>query len=141
MVPQLSGRWTKVNAEYLASNRDASDAAGGLGAISKVLRMMLQSAVLGVGAYLVIYQQASAGIIIAGSILSARALAPVDIAIAHWRGWTAARQSWHRLERLLAVVPPESEAMPLQPPRKSLVVEHASVVPPGAHKPVVGHAS
>ena len=59
---------------------------GGLGAISKVLRLMLQSAVLGVGAYLVIHQEASAGIIIAGSILSARALAPVDIAIAHWRG-------------------------------------------------------
>jgi ABC-type protease/lipase transport system fused ATPase/permease subunit len=68
MMPQLSDRWTKVNADYLASHRRASDAAGGFGAMSKVLRMMLQSAVLGVGAYLVIYQQASAGIIIAGSI-------------------------------------------------------------------------
>ena len=81
MVPHLIGRWSTVNADYLASNRRASDAAGGFGAISKVLRLMLQSAVLGVGAYLVIHQEASAGIIIAGSILSARALAPVDIAI------------------------------------------------------------
>ena len=63
--------------------------------------MMLQSAVLGVGAYLVINQQATAGIIIAGSILSARALAPVDLAIAHWKGFVAARQSWHRLNQLL----------------------------------------
>jgi ATP-binding cassette subfamily C protein len=137
MIPHLSGRWSAVNQEYLASNRRASDAAGGFGAISKVLRLMLQSAVLGVGAYLVIYQQASAGIIIAGSILAARALAPVDVAIANWRAWVAARQSWGRLRTLLAMVPPEIEPMPLQPPNKSLVVESASVVPPGAEKPVV----
>jgi PrtD family type I secretion system ABC transporter len=137
MVPHLIGRWSKVNADYLASNRRASDAAGGFGATSKVLRLMLQSAVLGVGAYLVIHQEASAGIIIAGSILSARALAPVDIAISHWRGFVAARQSWDRLRRLLATVPPETEPMPLQPPHKSLVVENASVVPSGEQKPVV----
>src|SRR5882762_3576011 len=127
MAGRLTRRWGDANEKYLAGNQHASDIAGGLGAIAKVMRMMLQSAVLGVGAYLVIHQEASAGIIIAGSILSARALAPVDIAIAHWRGWTAARQSWHRLERLLAVVPPESEPMPLLPPHKSLVVENASV--------------
>jgi PrtD family type I secretion system ABC transporter len=137
MLPHLMARWLKVNADYLASNRHASDAAGGFGAISKVLRMMLQSAVLGVGAYLVIYQQASAGIIIAGSILSARALAPIDIAIAHWRGWVAARQSWERLRTLLAKIPSDSERMPLEPPHKSVVVENASVVPPGEQKPVV----
>ncbi len=137
MVPHLTSRWTKVNADYLASNRRASDAAGGFGAISKVLRMMLQSAVLGVGAYLVIYQQASAGIIIAGSILSARALAPVDIAIAHWRGWVAARQSWERLRQLLAKIPAESEPMPLEAPHKSLLIENASIIPPGEHKAVV----
>jgi ABC-type protease/lipase transport system fused ATPase/permease subunit len=86
LVQHLTERWDKINQDYLASNRRASDAAGGLGAISKVFQLMLRSAVLGVGAYLVIYQQASAGIIIAGAILSARALAPVDIAIANWRG-------------------------------------------------------
>lgn len=137
MVPHLAGRWSRVNQEYLASNRRASDAAGGLGAISKVLRLMLQSAVLGVGAYLVIYQQASAGIIIAGAILSARALAPIDIAIAHWRGWVTARQSWDRLRTLLTTLPPGTEPMPLRPPRKSLVVDNASVAPPGQQKPVV----
>ena len=137
MVPHLTGRWSRVNQEFLASNRRASDAAGGFGAISKVLRLMLQSAVLGVGAYLVIYQQASAGIIIAGAIISARALAPVDIAIAHWRGWVAARQSWDRLKKLLATIPPDSEPMPLRAPQMSLVVENASVAPPGTRKPAV----
>src|SRR5262245_900329 len=137
MVPHLTGRWSKINQEYLASNRRASDAAGGFGAISKVMRLMLQSAVLGVGAYLVIYQQASAGIIIAGSILSARALAPIDIAIAHWKGWVSARQSWDRLRTLLPTLPPDTEPMPLRPPHKSLVVENASVAPPGHQKLVV----
>jgi ABC-type protease/lipase transport system fused ATPase/permease subunit len=118
MVQHFTGRWSKANQDYLASNRRASDVAGGLGAISKVLRLMLQSTVLGVGAYLVIYQQASAGIIIAGSILAARALAPVDIAIAHWRGWVAARQSWDRLRSLLATLPPDAEPMPLQAPQR-----------------------
>src|SRR5712691_8541904 len=137
MTRHLAASWNDVNRDYLASNRRASDAAGGFGAISKVLRLLLQSTVLGVGAYLVIYQQASAGIIIAGSILSARALAPIDVAIAHWRGWVAARQSWDRLRTLLSTLPPDAQPMPLQPPQKTVIVENASVVPPGAHKPAV----
>jgi PrtD family type I secretion system ABC transporter len=141
MVQHFTGRWSKANQDYLASNRRASDVAGGLGAISKVLRLMLQSTVLGVGAYLVIYQQASAGIIIAGSILAARALAPVDIAIAHWRGWVAARQSWDRLRSLLATLPPDAEPMPLQAPQRAVVLEHVSVAPPGAQNLVVRDVS
>src|SRR6202035_4034031 len=89
MSGRLTRRWSEANQNYLAGNQRASDVAGGLGAIAKVLRMMLQSSVLGVGAYLVIHQEATGGIIIAGSILSARALAPVDLAIAHWRGFVA----------------------------------------------------
>src|SRR6266550_3958208 len=84
MSGRLTRRWSEANENYLAGNQRASDVAGGLGAIAKVMRMTLQSAVLAVGAYLVIQQEATAGIIIAGSILSARALAPVDLAIAHW---------------------------------------------------------
>src|SRR6476659_4491798 len=83
MSGRLTKRWSEANESYLAGNQRASDVAGGLGAIAKVMRMTLQSAVLAVGAYLVIHQEATAGIIIAGSILSARALAPVDLAIAH----------------------------------------------------------
>jgi len=65
--------------------------------------MLLQSLVLGLGAYLVIYDEATAGIIIAGSILSARALAPIDLAIANWKTFIAARQSWARLCELIGV--------------------------------------
>jgi ATP-binding cassette subfamily C protein len=103
--------------------------------------MMLQSGVLAVGAYLVIYQQATAGIIIAGSILSARALAPVDLVIANWRGFVSARQSWKRLTDLLALLPSRPMPMPLQPPSKSLIVEGVSIAPPGKEKIIVHDVS
>ncbi len=141
MIGNLSETWRKVNQGYLASNRRASDTAGGFGAVAKVLRLVLQSAVLGVGAYLVINHQASAGIIIAGSILSARALAPIDVAIAHWRGWVAARQSWERLRTLLATIPPDLEPMPLQLPCRRVLVDSISVAPPGGQKPVLHELS
>jgi PrtD family type I secretion system ABC transporter len=99
--------------------------------------MMLQSGVLAVGAYLVIHGEATAGIIIAGSILSARALAPVDLAIAHWKGFVAARQSWHRLTRLLSALPAQAARMQLEAPSHSLTVENVSVVPPGVQRAVV----
>jgi PrtD family type I secretion system ABC transporter len=137
MSGRLTNRWIAANEKYLTGNQYASDVAGGLGAISKVLRMTLQSAVLAVGAYLVIYQQATAGIIIAGSILSARALAPVDLAIAHWRSFVAARQSWHRLNRLLEQLPPRTEQTVLQEPSSRLSVEAVSMVPPGDQKVIV----
>ncbi|MGA2291987.1 type I secretion system permease/ATPase [Bradyrhizobium sp.] len=137
MSGRLTGRWSAVNEKYLAGNQRASDVTGGLGAIAKVMRMTLQSAVLGVGAYLVIYQEATAGIIIAGSILSARALAPVDLAIAHWRGFVAARQSWRRLNRLLEQLPVRSAQMQLQSPSSRLSVEGVSIVPPGDQKVIV----
>jgi len=137
MAGRLATRWSEANRNYVASQQQASDVGSGLGSISKVLRMMLQSGVLAVGAYLVINQQATAGIIIAGSILSGRALAPVDLAIANWKGFIAARQGWQRLTRLLTLIPPQASPMPLQPPTRSLTVESASVAPPGQQKIVV----
>ncbi len=136
MVGRIAHRWNDLNVKYIASNQRASDIAGGLGAISKVLRLMLQSAILAVGAWLVINQQSTAGIIIAGSILGARALAPVDLAIANWRSFVAARQSWERLSRLLAHLPPEAPPMPLQPPQRTLAVQTAAVAVPGTQKVV-----
>ncbi|HZL38755.1 MAG TPA: type I secretion system permease/ATPase [Pseudolabrys sp.] len=137
MVGRIAERWSEANGQYMRSQRRASDVGGGLGAISKVLRMMLQSGVLAVGAYLVIHQEATAGIIIAGSILSARALAPVDLAIAHSKGFVSARQSWQRLNRLLSTLPVPAARMELEPPTHRLAVENVSVVPPGAQKLVV----
>jgi ATP-binding cassette subfamily C protein len=137
MSGRLTARWSEANQDYLAGNQRTSDVAGGLGAIAKVLRMTLQSAVLAVGAYLVIHQEATAGIIIAGSILSARALAPVDLAIAHWKGFVAARQSWHRLNRLLEMIPEQTAQTLLQNPSSRLSVEGVSIVPPGDQKIIV----
>jgi ATP-binding cassette subfamily C protein len=137
MAGRIAARWNEANRRYMRSQQEASDLGGGLGASSKVLRMMLQSGVLAVGAYLVINQEASAGIIIAGSILSARALAPVDLAIANWKGFVAARQSWHRLNRLLMASPARSAPMELQAPARRLTVESVSGAPPGVTKIVV----
>jgi ATP-binding cassette, subfamily C, type I secretion system permease/ATPase len=137
MASRIATRWSEANRQYMRSQQEASDLGGGLGAISKVLRMMLQAGVLAVGAYLVIHQEASAGIIIAGSILSARALAPVDLAIANWKGFVAARQSWYRLNKLLTVSPAQLAPMQLQAPVQRLTVESISVSPPGILKIVV----
>jgi PrtD family type I secretion system ABC transporter len=137
MSGRLTRRWSVANENYLTGNQRTSDVAGGLGAIAKVMRMMLQSAVLGVGAYLVIHQEATAGVIIAGSILSARALAPVDLAIAHWKGFVAARQSWQRLNRLLGSLPAQGVPTRLQAPSRRLSVESISIVPPGDQKVIV----
>lgn len=137
MAGQFGARWSDINRTYAESARRASDVGGSLGSIAKVLRLMLQSGVLGVGAWLVIHQEATAGIIIAGSIVSARALAPIDLAIANWKGFVAARHSWQRLAKLLALVPASPVPLPLGAPRSTLVVENASVVPPGGNKFVV----
>jgi len=137
MGAQITTAWGDVNTKYLDSQQRASDIAGGFGAVSKVMRMTFQSAVLGVGACLVIYQEATAGIIIAGSILAGRALAPVDLAIAHWRNFVAFRQSWRRLKDLLAQLPAGGEPMKLPRPVTTLSVENISLVPPGDKRVVV----
>jgi ATP-binding cassette subfamily C protein len=134
MNRRLGARWREANRKFIASQQQTSDVAGGFASTSKVLRMLLQSAVLAVGAWLVINQQATAGIIIAGSILSARALAPVDLAIANWKAFTAARQSWHALKQLLALFPVAEVPMPLPAPRQTLTVDSASAAPPGTQR-------
>jgi PrtD family type I secretion system ABC transporter len=141
MTGRMVGRWSEANRQYMAGQWAASDVVGGLGALSKVLRMMLQSAMLGVGAYLVIRQDATGGIIIAGSILAGRALAPVDLAIAHWKAFAACRQGWQRLNKLLALLPPEQAPMLLPAPKERLSADNASVAPPGSAKLVLQDVS
>jgi ATP-binding cassette, subfamily C, type I secretion system permease/ATPase len=137
MAGRLGARWRQSNRDYLAAHQRTADIAAGLGGLSKVLRMALQSGVLGIGAWLVINQQATAGIIIASSILTSRALAPIELAIAHWRGFVAARQSWRRLDVLLGKVPADLQRLALPKPVHSLAVEAVSIVPPGTQRVVV----
>jgi ATP-binding cassette subfamily C protein len=137
MAPRMGKIWGDANTKYLASQLQTSDVAGGLGAVSKVLRLTLQSGVLGLGAYLVIQQQATAGIIIASSIIVARALAPVELAIANWRGFVSARQSWRRLSEFLQATGKDSEPMALPAPKGTLAVENVVATPPGVQRVVV----
>jgi PrtD family type I secretion system ABC transporter len=141
MATCLRDQWGEANGEYIGRNRQASDVAGGLAAFAKVFRMMLQSGVLGIGGYLVIQQQATAGVIIASSIVTARALAPIDLAIANWRGFVGARQAWDRLGTLLGLLPAAVDPLPLPPPIHSLAVEMASAAPPGGQMLVVHDAN
>jgi ATP-binding cassette subfamily C protein len=141
MTGRMAERWGATNDGYLENQQSASDVTGGFGAVSRVVRVMLQSGVLAIGAYLVIYQEATAGIIIAGAILTARAFAPVDLAISHWKGFVAARQSWQRLSKLLSLLPEQTNRLQLPPPRKQLSIEGVSVAPPGHERLVVQDVS
>ena len=137
MVAPVGAQWQAANQRYMHGHRSGSDISVTLGAFSRVLRMLLQSAVLAVGALLVIRQEATAGVIIASSILTSRALAPVELVIAHWKSFLAARQSWRRLSELLAKLNVDRAPLALPPPTKALDVELLSVRPPGRTANVV----
>jgi PrtD family type I secretion system ABC transporter len=141
MIARLSAVWASANAKYMHHQQHGSDVGGGLAAASRVLRMLLQSAVLAVGAYLTINQEATGGIIIASSILVARALAPVELAIANWKGFVSARQSWRRLSDILAMLQQGQDPMTLPRPKQSLSVENVGIAPPGQQKIVVQDAT
>lgn len=125
-------KWRSHSEAAAASSLMLTDRTGRLLEISKIARMVLQSGVLALGALLVVNGQASAGVIIASSILSSRALAPVDQIIGTWRQLLAARQGWQRIERLLDDVPALPQPMRLPPPRSALTVENVSLIPPGS---------
>lgn len=136
---RMQDRWEVLNSRHLTDQLVASDAAGGMGTVSKVLRLFLQSGILGLGAYLVIEGQVSAGTIIAASIIMSRALAPIETTIAHWRGFVAARQGYRRLIDLFGSLglkdPVATVALPK--PKSSLAVQGVSVAPPGDQRPVI----
>ncbi len=141
MTRRMLARWSSANERYLADQTAATDVIGSYGAVSRVLRLVLQSAVLGLGAYLVIVGQATAGVMIAASILVSRALAPIEIAIANWRGFIAVRQSVQRLSRLLLAEPAKRDHMELPPPVERIDVEALWVAPPGQQQTVVQNVS
>jgi len=126
----LSQRWLALNTGYLAATGRSSDVIGFFSSLSKVTRMMLQSAALGLGAYLVIGHELMPGAMIASSIMMARALAPIETAIANWRGFVAARDSVGRLTRVLSRVGVDPIRTALPRPRRSLVAESVCVSPP-----------
>jgi PrtD family type I secretion system ABC transporter len=134
MGQRIGIRWGDANASYLTHQQRASDVAGGFGAMSKVLRMLLQSMVLAIGAYLVIDGQATGGIMIASSILTSRAMAPVELAIGNWKGFVSARHGWSRLKTLLEANNRAEEPLKLPAPRSVLAVENAGTGAPGGQR-------
>ena len=140
MCDALGARWQAINRDYQRIQQRTSDRASGLSSLSRAARLLLQSIVLGLGAYLVINNEASAGVIIASSILVSRALAPVELAIANWKGFNAARQSWHRLSELLAFLPKADDRLALPRPCASLSVENVTVCPPGDLRIILDNA-
>lgn len=124
-------RFRLANVDHLTLQTRSNDITGVFGAISRVLRMVLQSATLGLGAYLTIHGDMSAGGIIAASVAGGRALAPVDLAIGNWRSFVAARQAFARLKETIIALGRMPERLQLPAPLKSLKVEKITVAAPG----------
>jgi len=142
MRRRAASRWQESNIAFMDAQTDLTEKTALLGSIARIFRVFLQSGVLSVGAILVIEGKASGGIIFASSILSGRALAPVDQAIASWRNFVAARQSWARLGKLLRDVPPPAQQTTQLPlPVKSLRVDRLTLAPPEVSRVVVAEAS
>lgn len=141
MVEALGRRWTSVNDRYLAAVQRSSDVVSGYGSASKILRLILQSAILGIGAYLVIQGEMTAGAMIAASIMMARALAPIETVIANWRGFISARQSITRLGEVLNRVGTPIERTGLPAPTKRLEVSNLSVAGPGMERAILAGVS
>jgi ATP-binding cassette, subfamily C, bacterial len=130
-------RFEKVNESYLALQTKASDVISKLTTVSKFLRLTLQSAILGLGAYLTVRGELTGGAIIAASITTSRALAPIEQVIAHWRNFLAARQSYDRLSKTLDRFPAAQQPLALPSPVERLALEHATVCVPGTDRPVL----
>ena len=138
LSPHINRRYEALNSDYLAQQLRASDATGSLGNVTKLIRVVLQSGVLGLGAYFVIKNQLSAGAIIAASITVSRALAPIETAILHWKGFISARHGARRLGELLRTAAAErGRVVDLPAPEQRLDVEQLVVAPPGQQDAVL----
>ena len=137
MLGALRARWTSVQQTALDYQTIANDAGGGLGAASRVLRLMIQSGILALGAYLVIKHELSSGSMIASSIIMSRALAPVELAVANWQQFLGFRKARERLTQLLKSVPPRAKRMQLPHPAGRLDVENLIVQLANVEKPLL----
>lgn len=130
-------RWQQARNRSLTEHIRAADFGGSFTSITKTFRLFLQSAMLGLGAYLVLLNELTPGAMIAGSILLGRALAPIEQTVGQWPLVQRARTGWHSLGELLSDVPPERGRTPLPRPRALLQVQQVSIVPPGEKSPAL----
>ena len=124
-------RWQVARGQSLDTTIDAADTAGTFTALTKSFRLFLQSAMLGLGAYLVLINQLTPGAMIAGSILLGRALAPIEMLVGQWAIFQRGREGWRNLSVLLGYIPAEQPRTKLPQPKARLVADQVTVVPPG----------
>ncbi len=124
-------RWKQARDVSLDKSIGANDVGGMFTSLTKTLRLFLQSAMLGLGAYLVLQNEVTAGAMIAASILLGRALAPIELALGQWAMVQRAVKGWNSLADLLQKVPPETERTALPEPAAKLDVQSLTIVPPG----------
>ena len=141
LMPDLVKRWHRINDEALGLQATASQRSGVLGAAAKFIRLFMQIAMLGGGAYFVLVGEMTAGGIIAASILIGRALAPIDQAITSWRSALAARSAYQRIADLLRATPTRGEGMQLPTPSGTIEVENLAIGFPGMRKPLLRSVS
>ncbi|WP_081948874.1 type I secretion system permease/ATPase [Litchfieldella xinjiangensis] len=135
MLPGIMGRWASRHDAALIKQSQASDRASSLSNLSKVLRILAQSLILGLGALLVLDGSVTPGMMIASSIIMGRALAPIDQMIGSWKSFTGSREAYQRLNGLLEDVPDAARRLSLPAPKGELALESVTVVPPGGAKP------
>jgi PrtD family type I secretion system ABC transporter len=139
MLGTYLGRWERANDETIAWQTLAADRLGGMSALSKALRLFLQSAMLAIGAALAVKGDISAGSIIAGTIIFGRALAPVEQAISHWRGFLKAQESYFKLDELLTREPPPPQKTVLPSPKGLLEVSSLRVAAPDTRQLILAN--
>lgn len=137
MKANIQALWREKYYAFLNAQNEASDKAGIWSNIAKSMRMLFQSLMLGLGGYLAIQAEVSAGMMIAGSIIMGRALAPLDLIIGSWKGFSSARTSYHRLDGLLENFPKDKEYMKLPAPEGEILLEGVVVIPPNAQQPSI----
>lgn len=135
MMNAVRARWSEHNQRAVSLQGLAAESSGAFSSTSKSLRIMLQSLALGLGAYLAINLEISPGMMIAGSILLGRALAPVDHLLGGRKAYQVARQQLERLEKLLERIPPAEKKMDLPAPKGEISVQSVIMTPPGAKFP------
>lgn len=142
MTDRFTDLWLRGNDRFLEINIRTMDTHANLGSSAKVLRYVLQSSMLGIGAYLVVIEQASGGIMIASSIMMGRALAPIEVALSSWKQLVAARQGIIRLREIIkATAQPHLPRVALPRPHRGLVVRNLTVFAPSTNRPIVSNIS
>jgi PrtD family type I secretion system ABC transporter len=130
----MRDRWVKLQGDAMDHQTAANDVGGSLGSASRVFRMLVQSGMLALGAYLAVLHEITPGMMIACSIIVGRALAPVDQAVGTWQQFLGARKAIDRLNRILASAPEQKERMKLPAPKGKLEVENLAVKAPSGEK-------